>query len=148
MPCLGKQVPIPGAAGKWVNLDVLPKATTVPTSLPGGGLDELKQQVAFWITDQCEFYLLDADKLRAAEEFTSFLTLQEMRKQYPDWIVKRTFDFDRVCNRAYVKEYLALSQCAAARLSRLPLPNVLSRFCSLSDFRIRCSQPLGGSERP
>ena len=73
---------------------------------------------------------------------------QEMRERHPDWIVKKPFDFDRVCSRAYAEEYLAVSQCAALGLHCAPVPVVVAaqfgfRFSAVAS---PLPQPLGGCE--
>ena len=106
--------PLESTGGTWINLDVLPTATKVPPLMVDGanvGVEALRQRFTWWYTVHCEFNFILADKLREtdAAAFPKLLPLQQMRTEYPDWIVKRTLDFDGVCSGAYVREYLGVS---------------------------------------
>jgi hypothetical protein len=109
-------VPLPGVDGAWVDLAELPRTLDTSPAMSMLGVDvhvkQLKESLAHWLTESCDFYFVLADKLRAAtaaELDTLSLPLQEVRKKSPQWIVKLPVAFDKACKGAYAKEYLAVS---------------------------------------
>ena len=104
-----------GLGHTWVNLEELPKTGSLPRALTIRGrlatIDLLKEEFVFWMTTECEFYFILADKLRSAtdSELPSMATLQELRFTKPDWIVSKLITFKEALSGAYASEYLSLS---------------------------------------
>jgi len=107
--------PLPSSPGKWVDLLALPGAPAESLPAPGPSAPrrrELKEDLMFeWFTMSCDFFFVRAAKLREASdaEFPRMVTLQEMRSRFPDWIERRTIDFDSVVKGEYRDRYLAVS---------------------------------------
>jgi len=104
--------PLPDASNVWVDLDalaVLP-ATAPPVSTQGRTIEvgALKEALSLWLTQQCEFSFILAEKLRRASAtfFPKMLRLQDMPS---DWVVRRSISFEQACLGAYTKEYVAVS---------------------------------------
>ena len=105
--------PVPGG-GSWVDLDELTRAPSDCKIFLEGehvSVEVLKDMYAFWLTTQCSFNFVLADKLRntPACELAKFPTLQELSRSKPDWLVRKVVTFDGVLSGAYESEYLALS---------------------------------------
>lgn len=114
--------PLPGGSSDaWVAIDVLAQMRNdaPPASTPDGRslpVAKLKHDLSLWLTSQCEFNFIRADKLRQASraDFPKMLRLQAMRESHPDWVVKRSINFEQACIGAYRREFVAVSQCAPA----------------------------------
>ena len=108
--------PLPHGKVGWVDLNELSKTKAAGATVSFRGeqlrVDELKAQLAlYWLTEQCDFYFIRADKLReaSAAELPRMLRLQEMMAAHGDWVVKKSISFEQACLGAYTKEYLAVS---------------------------------------
>ena len=110
--------PLAEDAKVWVAIDVLSqtRSDAQPARAPDDGrmipIAKLKQDLSLWLTQQCEFNFILAEKLRLASrtDLPKMLPLQMMREKHPDWIVKRTISFEQAClGSAYPREYLAVS---------------------------------------
>ena len=57
-------------------------------------VDDLWAGLAFWVTLVCAFNFILADKLRSAtpQAFAKLLSLQDMKQNFPEWVVKKTLD--------------------------------------------------------
>ena len=73
-------------------------------------LEVLKEALVFWMTTQCEFIFICAEKLRDAEEHTMprMVNLQELRS-WEGWTVRKVISLEDALNDKYVDEYLTLS---------------------------------------
>ena len=108
-----------GFRDTWIDLDFLaqtPHDMPHPVTIASGqqvSLQTVRNALDRWTTKGCDFYFLDADKLRAAtpEELPSMLRFQELLASPTtrDWLVKRPITLEGVCSRKYVTEYLAVS---------------------------------------
>ena len=106
----------PDAPHVWIDLDELPRSKAVhqPLLVRGQhiGLEALKAELSFWLTAACDFYFVDAQKLREAtpSELPRMLRLQDLRlRDAGVWIVKKRICFDKVIAGEYAAEYLAVS---------------------------------------
>ena len=104
--------PLPGKADVWVDLDVLGKISasdTVVHAAPGRQIEipVLKASLARWLTKQCQFCFILADKLRESSPSFKMVRLQDMP---PDWVECRTITFEDACLGVYTSEYVAVSQ--------------------------------------
>ena len=83
----------------WIDLDVLARTPSTAGPFQIGGtsvsVEDLWTSLSFWLTLNCEFNFVLADKLRTATGFPKMLTLQQMIKSHPDWVVKRNLTFIR-----------------------------------------------------
>ena len=108
-------VPVPGSSSTWVDLEELPKAGAVRggVMLRGEqvGTEQLKEEFAFWLTTQCEFNFVLADKLREASEaeLPTMVTLQELRRTKRSWLTTKLITFEATLSGAYSSDYLTLS---------------------------------------
>ena len=76
----------------------------------------LKEELAFWLTTQCEFIFISAQKLRDAREdsLPMMVTLQELR-EWDGWTERKLVTLEDALNGKYVAEYLALSYRCGTR---------------------------------
>ena len=74
-------------------------------------LEQLKEEFAFWLTTQCEFNFVLADKLREASEaeLPTMVTLQELRRSKRSWLTTKLITFEATLSGAYSSDYLTLS---------------------------------------
>lgn len=108
--------PLAQSADTWVAIDVLAQISSDLPAVraPDGreiAISTLKSDLSLWLTLQCEFNFIVADKLRAAgrKGFPKMLKLQDLREQHPDWLSKRTINFEQACLGAYSREFCAVS---------------------------------------
>ena len=99
-----------------VDLDELPKASAAHTTImlrgEQVGIEALLDELSFWQTTQCTFNFIDASKLRAdssEKELPKMVSLQELRKTKPDWIVQKLISLDNVLGGTYVRDVCTLS---------------------------------------
>jgi hypothetical protein len=96
--------PLAGSSEVWVAIDVLTQmgSGAADVHTPDGrkiSVSRLKEELSLWLTSQCEFNFILAEKLRQAgrDGFPKMLRLQDMREKHPDWVVRRTINFEQAC---------------------------------------------------
>ena len=109
-------VPLPDDNSRWVDLDELPKAPidrVIELRVGSTTVRRLRRhpRLSMWLTRQCDFYFILAEPLRRSTKTTlpRMLSLQEMRKRHPDWVVKKEIRLDAACRAEYATDYLAVS---------------------------------------
>uniref|UniRef100_A0A7S2GH12 COR domain-containing protein n=1 Tax=Haptolina brevifila TaxID=156173 RepID=A0A7S2GH12_9EUKA len=146
----------------WVDLDALGALPDTAFLKDARGrpiaISTLKEKLSLWLTQQCEFCFLSADKLRSStpSTFPAFMRLQDMRKHYDDWMVYKTISFKKACLGDYVGEFLAVSH----RWETREAPDTTgAQLLALREYirsqpQIRyiffdqCSLPQGGDKTP
>ena len=112
---------IPGSGGhQYVDLDELPRAdTNTVVTLRGERVnaDALREEFAFWLTTRCDFNFVLAEKLRNAtpSELPKMPSLQQLRRDKPDWVVRKPISLQGALAGEYVTNYLSLSYRWRAR---------------------------------
>jgi len=107
----------PGSRETWVDIEVLPRATTLMLpEFPGSSgevlsVEMLQQKLVKWFTASCNFSFILADKLResSSETFPKLLPLQEMLHKFPAWVVERRVSLEKACHGDYAQDVLAVS---------------------------------------
>jgi len=105
----------PRDSAAWVDINELPKVRSDSPSFTLNGeqvpIDHLREQLATWLTAECEFTLISADRLREATEaeLPIMISLQEMQRTRPDWITRKLISFGGALSGEYTLEILSLS---------------------------------------
>ena len=73
--------------------------------------DALREEFAFWLTTRCDFNFILAEKLRNAtpSELPKMPSLQQLRRDKPDWVVRKPISLQGALAGEYVTKYLSLS---------------------------------------
>ena len=59
--------------------------------------------------NECDFYFLKAEKLRTSPAAEALPSLEEIKKDNPDWLVRKTLSRDQACLGGYAEAFCAVS---------------------------------------